>query len=242
MPANGWWITGMNHTSAPGWLPRGTRVYAVGDVHGLDHRLADMHFAIAADLAERPIARSLLVHLGDYIDRGPDSRGALARLRACPLQALNLMGNHEAMALAALNLFATAEDSSLWLDNGGAATLRSYGADPADRATWSAIPAADRSLMAGLRPSLTLGGYFFAHAGIRPGVPLGGQSVTDLLWIREPFLDHRGPLPAVVVHGHTPVQAPELLEHRINLDTGAIYGGPLTCGVLEEDHIGFLFA
>ena len=224
----------MNQGSAPGWLPQGTRVYAVGDVHGLDHRLADLHFAIATDLAERPVAQPLLVHLGDYIDRGPDSRGALARLRAATLPIINLMGNHEAMALAALDPFATRDDAALWLDNGGAATLRSYGADPRDRATWAAIPDADRAFMAALRPSLALGGYLFAHAGI--------QAVTDLLWIREPFLDHRGPHPAVVVHGHTPAEAPKLLPNRINLDTGAVFGGPLTCGILEEDRIAFLFA
>jgi serine/threonine protein phosphatase 1 len=236
----------MNERLSAGWLPAGLRVYAVGDSHGCAARLAALHGRIAAHAAARPAARLLLVHLGDYVDRGPDSAGVVARLRAGPpvpgAAVVNLLGNHEQMMLAALGEAPDAALTALWLENGGGATLESYGADPRDRASWGGVPAADLAWLRGLRPSLSLGGYVFAHAGIRPGVPMEAQAVADLAWIREPFLSWRGGLPAVVVHGHTPSDAPEVLEHRIGIDTGAVFGGPLTCAVLEGDRVGFLFA
>jgi serine/threonine protein phosphatase 1 len=232
---------------SPGWLPEGVRVYAVGDSHGCAGRLAALHALIAADAAERPAARLVLVHLGDYVDRGPDSAGVLAMLRGpSPLPGaavVNLIGNHEQMMLAALDPRAEEDVVGFWLDNGGGATLASYGAEEDDLESWDAVPGADLGFLRGLRPSLALGGYFFAHAGVRPEVPLDRQDPMDLAWIREPFLSWRGRLPAVVVHGHTPAQGgPEVLAHRIGIDTGAVFGGPLTCAVLEGDRVGFLFA
>jgi serine/threonine protein phosphatase 1 len=238
---------------SPGWLPAGLRVYAIGDPHGCAARLAALHRAIAEDVARRPLAgpgagpgaRALVVHLGDYVDRGPDSAGVLALLRGpCPIPGgawVHLAGNHEQMMLAALDPGAEAEVAGFWLDNGGAATLESYGADPRDRRSWAAVPQGDLDLLRGLPGSVALGGYVFAHAGVRPDVPLDRQDPMDLAWIREPFLSWRGGLRAVVVHGHTPARWPEVLAHRIGLDTGAVYGGPLTCAVLEGDRIGFLF-
>jgi serine/threonine protein phosphatase 1 len=231
---------------SPGWLPEGLRVYAIGDPHGCTGRLAALHAEIAAHAAARPAARIVVVHLGDYVDRGPDSAGLIALMRApLPLPdaaVVNLGGNHEQMMLAALDRRATAEVAAFWLDNGGGATLESYGADPDDPETWDAVPDRDLEWLRGLRPSLALGGYFFAHAGVRPDVPLERQDAMDLAWIREPFLSWRGRLPAVVVHGHTPSDGPEVLPHRIGVDTGAVYGGPLTCAVLEGDRVGFLLA
>jgi serine/threonine protein phosphatase 1 len=222
------------------------RVYAIGDPHGCAARLAALQAQIAADAAARPVAEVLLVHLGDYVDRGPDSAGVLALLRgACPVpgaRVVSLAGNHEQLMLAALDPQAEAEVVELWLDNGGAATLESYGADPRDPRSWAAVPQGDLDLLRGLPGSFGLGGYLFTHAGVRPDVPLDRQDPMDLAWIREPFLSWRGGLGAVVVHGHTPSRAPEVLAHRIGLDTGAVYGGPLTCAVLEGERIGFLFA
>jgi len=146
------------------------------------------------------------------------------------------------MMLAALDRRAAEEVVGFWLDNGGGATLESYGADEDDLRSWAAVPEEDLRFMRELRPSLALGGYFFAHAGIRPDLPLDRQDIMDLAWIREPFLSWRGRLPAVVVHGHTPSDGPEVLPHRIGIDTGAVYGGPLTCAVLEGDRVGFLLA
>jgi serine/threonine protein phosphatase 1 len=231
---------------SPGWLPEGLRVYAVGDPHGCVERLVHLHDAIAAHAEASAPARVLIVHLGDYVDRGPDSAGVLELLQAPPpvrgAAVVNLIGNHEQMMLAALDPRAEREVLGFWLDNGGAATLESYGADPRDTRSWDAVPREDLDYLGTLRPSLELGGYFFAHAGVRPEVPLDQQDLMDLAWIREPFLSWRKPLPAVVVHGHTPAQEPEVLQHRIGIDTGAVFGGPLTCAVLEEDRLGFLFA
>jgi serine/threonine protein phosphatase 1 len=231
---------------SPGWLPEGQRVYAIGDPHGCTGRLAALHAEIAAHAAARPAARIVVVHLGDMVDRGPDSAGLLQLLRTpLPLPGatvVNLTGNHEQMMLAALDRRATAEIAAFWLDNGGGATLESYGADPDDPDTWDAVPDRDLEMLRAFRPSFALGGYFFAHAGVRPDVALDRQDPMDLSWIREPFLSWRGRLPAVVVHGHTPVDGPEVLPHRIGIDTGAVFGGPLTCAVLEGDRVGFLFA
>jgi serine/threonine protein phosphatase 1 len=228
----------------PGWLPQGLRIYAIGDPHGCVERLAELHDRIAEDLAERPVARSLLVHVGDYVDRGPDSAGVVALVQGEPIagvQTINLVGNHEQMMLAALDPRAPEEVVGFWLENGGGATLESYGADPRDMRSWAAVPPADLAFLRGLRPSFAIGGYFFAHAGVRPDLPLERQDVMDLAWIREPFLSWRGRLPAVVVHGHTPAEGPEVLPHRIGIDTGAVYGGALTCAVLEGETVGFLF-
>lgn len=231
---------------SPGWLPAGLRVYAIGDIHGCAARLAGLHDRIASHAAESGPARLLVVHLGDYVDRGEDSAGVIALLRGKPAvpgaEVVNLVGNHEQMMLAALDPSAEARIAQFWLDNGGAPTLASYGADPADRQSWGVVPEGDLGWMRRLRPSLSLGGYFFAHAGVRPDRPLDRQDPMDLAWIREPFLSWAGGLPAVVVHGHTPSDGPEVLPHRIGVDTGAVYGGPLTCAVLEGERVGFLFA
>jgi serine/threonine protein phosphatase 1 len=231
---------------APGWLPDGIRVYAVGDPHGCAGRLAELHAQIDDDLERRPIPKALLLHLGDYVDRGPDSAGVIEMLcRGSPIEGMamvNLIGNHEQMMLAALDPAATRDVTEFWMTNGGRDALASYGARPDDPASWGRVPQEHLDFLRGLRPSLLLGGYFFAHAGVRPDVPLDRQDVMDLTWIREPFLSWRGLLPAVVVHGHTPALEPEILPHRIGLDTGAVFGGPLTAAVLEGTRIGFLFA
>ncbi len=228
---------------APAALPAGQRVYAIGDVHGCDDRLAALHAAVAEDLAARPVAHALLVHLGDYIDRGPDSAAVLARV-AQPLPGVpvvNLMGNHEDMLMRTLASGDT-RDAAHWLANGGGETLASWGLSWRDRpAAWEAgIPPAQLGLLRALVPCCQVGGYIFVHAGLRPNVPLSGQTREDLMWIREPFLSFRGSLPAVAVHGHTPEAGPTLRRHRIGIDTGAVLGGALTCAVLEADRVGFI--
>jgi len=230
---------------APATLPPGRRVYAIGDIHGCERQLAALHRAIEADLAERPVARPLLLHIGDYLDRGPASAAVLARLAAGPpfggIEMVNLRGNHEAMALAVLG-GGDGESASLWLLNGAAATLASWDIDPGSAAdSWGPrVPAAQLRFIRGLAMSHREGGYFFAHAGVRPGVPLAAQDPADLLWIREPFLSHAGDLGAVVVHGHTPGHKVVIRPNRIGIDTGAVYGGWLTAVILEADRMGFL--
>jgi serine/threonine protein phosphatase 1 len=229
---------------APGTLAPGHRVYAVGDVHGCDAHLAVLHRMIAADLASRPVDRPLLVHLGDYVDRGPDSAGVLARLaRGTPVPGVpvvNLMGNHEHTMLEALDGDRAAATD--WLFNGGRAALESWGVDPeSPREAWIAsVPPAQLAFVRGLALTHREGGYLFVHAGIRPGVPVEQQAPIDLLWIRGTFLHSEQDFGVVVVHGHTPQASPVIRPNRIGIDTGAVFGGPLTCLVLEEDRLAFL--
>ena len=235
----------LNESLAPASLPPGLRVYAVGDVHGCDERLALLHRQIAQDVAQRPTGRVVLLHLGDYVDRGPDSAGVIRRLLGAPpvagAEIVNLRGNHEALLLAGYGPGADMQAEWVWIANGGRTTLASYGEEVDSRARDS-IPAEHLAFMQGLAPSWRAGGYFFAHAGVRPGVALEEQDPQDLLWIREPFLTSEDDFGAVVVHGHTPRRAVELRPNRINIDTGAVFGGPLTCLVLEADRMGFLEA
>jgi len=232
---------------APASLPPGQRVYAIGDVHGCLDRLQTMHELIAEDLAARPAEEAVLVHLGDYVDRGPDSAGVVARLAAgAPLPdvpTVNLMGNHEHMMLAALATGET-ETTELWLANGGADSLQSWGVPrSAQPREWpSYLPMPHLMFLRDLAMRHEAGGYLFVHAGIRPGIPLDRQSRHDLMWIREPFLSFKEPLGTVVVHGHTPRQEPVVRPNRIGIDTGAVMGGLLTCVVLEEDRLGFITA
>ncbi len=236
----------LEFTRAPGALPPGRRIYAIGDVHGCDSRLASLHEAIGADLASRPCDAPLLLHLGDYVDRGPDSRGVVQRLAAGdPLPGvptINLLGNHEQTMMDALSgLGASMTD---WMIQGGREALQSWGGDPdAPRPTWPAhVPPADMDFLRALPLSHQEGGYLFVHAGIRPGVAIAEQSRQDLISIRAAFLYSDADFGAVVVHGHTPKTDPTLRHNRIGIDTGAVYGGRLTCAILEEDQIAFLFA
>ena len=229
-------------------LPPGRRIYVVGDVHGHRDRLAAVHAAIRADLAGRPVAAPMLVHLGDLIDRGPDSAGCLALLASGPpipgVPTVNLMGNHERMMLDAVN-GGGHEETDRWLDNGGDKTLASWGLKSSMKPSqWLAgIPARHLVLLNGLKLYWEQDGYFFVHAGVRPGTPRNEQRETDLLWIRDSFLGWNGVmLPdvphRVIVHGHTPMPDPVVKANRIGLDTGAGKGGPLTCAVLEGRGLG----
>lgn len=230
---------------APARLPPGERIYAVGDVHGCAERLQRLHALVAEDLAARPPARAVLLHLGDYVDKGEDSAGVLdwmSRPNPLPAARIDLAGNHEAAMLAALD--GAPGDVADWLWCGGRPTLASYGlpAEAGAEAWRAAIPPAHLGWMRGLARFHRAGGYLFVHAGIRPGLPLEAQAPEDLIRIRQPFLSSEAAHGAVVVHGHTARAEPEIRHNRINLDTAAWSGGPLTCAVLEEDRIGFLRA
>jgi serine/threonine protein phosphatase 1 len=229
---------------APALLPPGRRVYAIGDIHGCLTQLVALHAAIASDLARRPTTAPLLVHIGDYVDRGPDTAGVIELLRHGPpiagVPTVNLKGNHEQTMIEALAGERAAGTD--WLFHGGKPALASYGLDPeGPREAWgSAVPAAHVAFLHGLTMMRREGGYLFAHAGIRPGVPLDGQAPEDLLRIRQPFLFTEQDLGVVVVHGHTPAAAPVIRPNRIGIDTGAVFGGKLTCVVLEGATLGFL--
>ena len=231
---------------APASLPPGRRIYAIGDIHGCARQLIDLHGSIAADLAERPIGSALLLHIGDYVDRGVDTAGVIDRLvGGSPIPGadmVNLMGNHESTMLDALAGERAAGTD--WLFAGGKAALESYGIDPeGPRDQWaSLIPRSHQDFLRNLVLMHREGGYAFIHAGVRPGIALEDQARDDLLRSRQPFLYSEADFGAVVVHGHTPVKVPVVRHNRIAIDTGAVFGGKLTCLVLEGDTLGFLTA
>jgi serine/threonine protein phosphatase 1 len=134
------------------------------------------------------------------------------------------------------------EAPGIWLTNGGADSLLSWGISRTlPPAEWAGrIPRPHLIFMRDLAVCHRIGPYLFVHAGIRPGVPLDQQSRQDMLWIREPFLSSRLDHGAVIVHGHTPKREPVVQPNRIAIDTGAVLGGALTCVVLEADKLGFL--
>jgi serine/threonine protein phosphatase 1 len=231
-------------------LPERGRLYVIGDIHGRADLLDSVIERIRFDLAARPTSDALTVTLGDYVDRGPDSRRVLDRLSRNPFPTdyLALKGNHEELMTAFLDDPSIADH---WRRCGGLETLHSYGVpvnflmrgrdyEIAAEAFRQALPVSHRGFLASLRMSLTIGRYFLCHAGIRPGVPLQRQSEEDLLWIREPFLESTANFGKIVVHGHTPAEQPEVLPNRINLDTGAYMTGRLTCAALEGERVRFL--
>jgi serine/threonine protein phosphatase 1 len=230
---------------APAAVPPGQRVYAIGDIHGCDAQLANLHEIIAEDLARRPVERPLLLHIGDYVDRGADTAGVLARLLAAPIdgvETINLLGNHDETMLNAL--MGDRPAATDWLFAGGRPALASYGVDPdSPRESWpEQVPSAHIDFLRNLTLSHREGGYLFVHAGIRPGVPLERQAREDLLRMRQPFLYSEMSFGAVIVHGHTPVKDPVVRHNRIAIDTGAVFGGKMTCLVLEAETLGFLTA
>ena len=214
--------------------------YAIGDIHGCLDKLRSLLLRCEKHAAGRPPA---FVFVGDYIDRGPQSCAVIDCLIDLKAQygdrVVALMGNHEAMALAAVDGSGPVQ---LWLAQGGLATLESYGvAEPRE------LPRAHVDWLRGLPLSYDDGRRFFVHAGVNPGTSLEAQDGFDLLWIREPFLSHRGDYGRLIVHGHTPLMngVPDLRGNRLNLDTGAVFGGPLTAAVFDDgqtEPIGFLQA
>ena len=222
--------------------PHGMRLYAIGDVHGCLDQLLAVHAWIDEDLARNPPDAYRIIHLGDYVDRGPDSRGVLdhlAGLMADNENVLCLMGNHDLMLAAATR--ADQRMLGIWLNNGGVETLASYELSVETflqvlEPDGSALPPAmiKHVGMIGEMPTcLRFGDYVFVHAGIDPSAPIQGQSEDDLLWIRDRFLEDAREYDGIIVHGHTPVRRVDVRPNRIGIDTGAVYGGTLSCVVLD---------
>jgi serine/threonine protein phosphatase 1 len=224
------------------------RIYAIGDIHGRLDLLEHVIGAIWRDVTVHGPA-ALTITVSDYIDRGPQSRGVLDRLvdNPFPTPFIALKGNHEDMLEAFL---ADPAIGPQWFDNGGLATLQSYGiavhsfgatifAEARD-ALRAALPGPHIDFLRALKISFSRGNYFFCHAGVRPGVPLGRQREQDLLWIRDEFLLSDVDFGQIVVHGHTPTPEPEVRPNRIGIDTGAFATGRLTCVALDEGAPRFL--
>ena len=235
---------------SPAGLPEGERVYTIGDIHGRADLLKAVQARIDAHLRANPVERAFEVYLGDYIDRGAESRAVLDLLirRAETVRMIALAGNHEEVFLRA---FAEPDVFADWLTWGGRETLLSYGVVlpfrageaqrlDAMRQMNEKVPEAHVSFIASLPIMHVIGDYVFVHAGLRPNVALQEQEREDVLWIRKAFLSHRGPFPLKVVHGHTPAAAPEVLPNRINIDTGAYITGKLTCLTLEDQKVYFI--
>jgi serine/threonine protein phosphatase 1 len=231
-------------------VPVGRRIYVVGDIHGRADLLSELFIRIDDDLKVQPTTDSIQVFLGDYIDRGPNSRQVIDLLiaRRRRHNVLFLKGNHEDCALRILS---DPTALSEWQSIGGVHTLLSYGVMPTrgddpesqhkvSTALRLAMPDSHRRFIGGLALSFTCGDFFFVHAGVRPGIPLQRQSQRDLLWIRDDFLLHEEDFGMIVVHGHTPNYKPDIRPNRINIDTGAYATGQLTCLVLEGDSMRFL--
>lgn len=224
------------------------RAYAIGDIHGHIGLLHGVHDLIARDMAQHGTAP--VVHVGDLVDRGPDSRAVIEFLMQGQAEGQDwivLKGNHDRMFWRFVKDPAEPEPGLRaelsWLHPrlGGAETLASYGIHaPGDRPVaavhrdaLSAVPAEHLRFIETLPTLHQIGDLLFVHAGIRPGVALDQQSETDLLWIRAPFLDEvlsHGPL---VIHGHTAIDAPTHYGNRVNIDSSAAYGGPLSAIVIE---------
>ncbi len=230
------------------------RTYAIGDIHGARDKLEEAHAWIAADRRATGDAVAPVVHIGDLVDRGPDSRGViefLLRGIAAGAPWIVIKGNHDRMFTGFLD-DPDSHDPGLreglhWIDPplGGGMTLASYGvAGSGDRLLFDlhaeaveAVPPAHVAFLKGLPASCRRAGALFVHAGIRPGVPLDRQCEDDLLWIRRSFLDDRGDHGVLVVHGHTSVDAVTHYGNRLNIDTGAGYGRALAAVVIEGGNV-----
>ena len=231
-------------------VPDGQRIYAIGDIHGRAALLQQLQQQILADDSAKGPAETRLIYLGDYIDRGAESRKTIEMLlspaKGLPFS-IHLRGNHEQMLLDCIDDPARLQD---WRHIGGLETLMSYGveADLLRARTNSNIIVeafeercrAHLPFFRSLDHSARFGDYFFCHAGVRPGVPLHLQSPQDLMWIRQEFLGSPSNFGAMIVHGHTPVEKPDIRANRINIDTGAYATRVLTAIVLERDEVDFL--
>jgi serine/threonine protein phosphatase 1 len=230
------------------------RLYAVGDVHGRKDLLDRLLTAILHDAACSRAPRRLIVFLGDYVDRGPESRQVIETLRLGPPKTpqwasfrwIALRGNHEESLLRFLD---DIDIGPMWLANGGLHAIHSYVGNampPADNlsalqaALRRALPPEHRAFLSDLPLWHAEGDYYFVHAGIRPGVALAQQSPDDQMWIRRPFLTSAADHGKIVVHGHSIAPAPDVRPNRIGIDTGAYATGHLTALVAEGADCRFL--
>ncbi|HOY78080.1 MAG TPA: metallophosphoesterase family protein [Hyphomonadaceae bacterium] len=237
----------------PALVPPGRRVYAVGDVHGRADLLARLLDSINEDTAAGGFdGKPVLIFLGDYIDRGFQSKDVIDILLSEKMSSFEtyfLKGNHEAAMLQFLH------DPTIgprWAEFGGVETLVSYGIRPPRMRTstdeWAlasqqlndTLPPDHLSFLNNLDISVRVGDYVFVHAGVRPGVPLDQQTEQDMLWIRDDFLNDVRQLGAVIVHGHTPASKPHKDSRRVGIDTGAYLSGKLTAARFEHDAVEFI--
>lgn len=231
--------------------PPGTRIYAIGDMHGRLDLLDEMHAMIRDDARGAEGRRIVVVYLGDYIDRGPQIRQLIDRLLKRPLpefETIYLRGNHEDIMLGFLDFGTRATP---WLSHGGRQTLESYGVAaprPEAEAEFARVQAAmrarlpddHRAFFDATRISHREGDFLFVHAGVRPGIAIADQDPNDFMWIRHEFMESDHDYGVCVVHGHTIERRPAVKRNRIGLDTGAYETGQLSCAVIEDDRVRLL--
>lgn len=227
------------------FLQPSRRLYCIGDIHGRLDLLEELHDMIMADAAGFEGNKGV-IYVGDYIDRGSQSKQVLELLIEQPLQgfdAINLLGNHEQ---AMLDFLANPQYGAAWLDFGGQVTLMSYGVglgrirmkqqvELLRDELEEKLPQSHVEFLSACREVYVEGSYCFVHAGIRPGVSLGNQVTQDLLWIRDEFIRSEADHGHIVVHGHSITEEVEWHPNRIGIDTGAYNSGMLTALVLEGE-------
>ncbi len=206
------------------------KIFAIGDIHGCFNQLQKLIKNLAIDQQ-----CDTLVFIGDYIDRGSSVKEVVDYVIGLRNEYKNivcLMGNHEQMLLNYL----TGIDEEMYLCNGGAATLLSYGISPSSKLQTrkTAIPPSHLHFFKSLLPYYETKDNIFVHAGLMPGLPLGEQTVHDLLWIREEFIHSEYDFGKQVIFGHTPFRSPLMRPNKIGIDTGAVSGGKLTCVELPQ--------
>ena len=207
--------------------------FVIGDIHGCLDELASLVEALPLERSDR------LIFLGDYIDRGPDSKEVVSYLielqsRAAP-ELIFLKGNHEDMFLSYLGL--PGRHGDMFLYNGGGPTLASYAISPRSRPSeaLTSIPSSHLEFFRRLRIYYVAPPFFCVHAGIDPAVSLDEQDEEEMLWIRDQFILSRHTLPYTVLFGHTPQEEVMFhLPYKVGLDTGLVYGNKLSCLELEE--------
>jgi serine/threonine protein phosphatase 1 len=208
------------------------RILAIGDIHGCNGLLKRLLGRIRID----PLADTL-IFIGDYLDRGPEVRGVIDTLLDLKETCANLIclrGNHESMFI---NYYLDGRDEELFLNNGGQSTLDSYGISLDEARTGKGFPENHLRFLTSLPLVHETDDYFFVHAGLRPGIALADQSSEDMLWIRHEFIDTGWDFGRTVVFGHTSLSKPLLEKNKIGIDTGAVYGGRLTCIELPSRRI-----
>ncbi len=210
------------------------KTFVIGDIHGQLAMLENL----MAKIPWRP-SKDTLVFLGDYVDRGPDSRGVvdyLLRLKTTSSKIICILGNHEKMLLDYLS----GNNMELYIANGGGATLRAYGLDPYGlEPSVEKMPNDHMAFYASLKLYLELEDYYLLHAGLRPGVPIERQAVMDMTWIREPFISSPYDFGKKVIFSHTPFEEPFVMGNKIGIDTGAAYGMRLCCVELPSERFYF---
>jgi len=205
-------------------------LYVIGDLHGclaplqrmLEHLELDPH-------------QDRLLFIGDYIDRGPASRGVVdyvlqLKARYPAENIICLRGNHEVMFLD----FLAGKNRGLFLFNGGMGTLRDYWGENWDEQTEFVLPLDHQRFYRDLLPFFATDDYIFVHGGLKPGLPLEQQTDEDLYWIRGEFVTSTEDFGRRVIFGHTPFKQPLIHPNKIGIDTGLVYGNYLTCLKLPQ--------